>query len=1618
MISRFFSRKISYFLSLLIFLNFFTVSGSFAGEWIEEVNKEFSGISVKLSEYPGFARLLEIITSKLQKALDEEGQFGKMKKIHIIEAQAKNMVVQPFQSSKATFEVAITIPFIQAAFKKASTQLDSKSIRPLEFQPFEENLSSAIDLGCQILAGGLAHEYGHRMDNQIKLANLFFSHSSQIDELSADQFALRLLRGAGFQPDSLIYTFEAIALESGSFEGFLASHPADDIRLSLARIGSTMDRFQKGFSTENSFALNREQQGAIISDLEKLRIKLPSEFEPFQKFSEQVKFFEKEMNKNPKLKKILEDFQQNGAQPPPYNENLIEVKVAKELLIEKDKLTKYYLKSLDLIEKIKKSGSPLPERHFALFQSGFESYQYIKFIDIVILRNSGLAWRLTNEEEEKFSSTFPLVTEEEKKQGYPNWIRKTVDPGENPLLAKALQVNEAIGGLYFYIDTILSEASRVQWYQKNFGEKYLLQPWPDFSSRGSCPSVLEILAYFNLKKDTIISDLNSLKNQSISRQYLSDLVQFKECDLLDTHSNDLLKWEPIASFIYANKADFIDLELSTISAQYDENGNVYEWSYFKIPWKVIFRILGKEAESELKQIATQVRENLLSAEFWEKVRENKTLKLQGEHRNYKLSDDHDWFDHLTQDLESSELKESMIKFISQHQLSETQVQSVLGRTPFRYWFIEEDVFQGPKRSFDEFLEKWRESRQKWHVESFPIFLRQWDYAHNLGKSVLAEDFRIMRRWILEYNSHADLKTSILKFWFPFFIEDDGMYRKRVRSVSYKLAFFEFLQEMDRLKLWEFEEIFNEFKNIFLNRNNSKIWSDLKEDIVQFIKLNFDETQKIICKIWSNTNLEDQDFERQAKELFEFLKCAQREIFLKLRDNVLDNFERFSQHRDPVMLKEILINQIWYDTATEKSDHFLETHILKEVENFLKDPDLRFLELTERHYFYRQSLQHKFIERILEIEIKKIKESSGGTVSEEEIKSLLLHLGSINASSVFLDQLLERLAWELDIQSPEILKTFIEDRKTTIKSTLNESQLRGLSAVICEISSWSLDERFLILCFVLNPSNIEIEQILSSIFSQKTQKWHDFVPPHFCLKNWESLKKKLSEASDLEKFSLVEMLLKLGAPSLLEEKLDTISKDLLKLSDEQIRLLRAYLRSTPEFENSATLAYLLVMRETSARGIKSIFEIFSTVGIKTGQLAAIWNYFGDQSIADELSGLKDEAHAINEINKFGIIQGLMKNLAPEEFKKIKRVSRVLGRASLKTVVLLEVEGNSPGEISERVAHIRRPYAKAGVCSNIKAAHRFLDELEKEGFQKEVEATRALLYLVEAQLREELDPSLERLKTQRAAELFGDFNHPKTIRSGPATGWQVQVPTYIEDSAETQAMKAKLSESDVQVDMMELAQGVPFDQVIDPEIKQQAGHLIVQIALDGLFRKGCMNADPHRGNYLVDSDRRILYPVDFGQFEEGYVSDWCFVKDDLYLISELLRALANAPESQTNRNSPEWQIWVHSIARKSAPMALTQDLSREDEEAFSQSLLLALQNSPEQDPFILMMNALIQSGRMTPRKQLFGFFKGLLVLQKENYVSPEEFRNLLQEKMTRLLQKKAPCLLMDSIFGGCS
>lgn len=627
---------------------------------------------------------------------------------------------------------------------------------------------------------------------------------------------------------------------------------------------------------------------------------------------------------------------------------------------------------------------------------------------------------------------------------------------------------------------------------------------------------------------------------------------------------------------------------------------------------------------------------------------------------------------------------------------------------------------------------------------------------------------------------------------------------------------------------------------------------------------------------------------------------------------------------------------------------------------------------------------------LESEVSKLE---GRSVSKEDYQRFLDSLNELAShDSAERDHFIEETLWRLHIEDPEIVQ-LAQDAKSTNWRKANPKTIQWLSTHGSLTNDLTPDQRLRLADYLADPMGKPFPAGIEAVFDRRFEEAEGEIGgfigessvaqarERYRLAGKNQINSFARESTPNEKIPVIEMLFTAGdAPLMTQPHFpERLIREHLGYTPGSVpeKVLLSYLRSLPPQERSVTLAFLLSRKGEKGSGLKPIFEVFQTVGIKAGQLGALWKLFGTEA-SDELRDLKDNA---SPMEKAEILRIMRETLSPQELSQISHLKALIGSASIKAVILLQLENGQEG-----VMMLRRPFAAEQIHSNLARARGFLTELKKTGVEFDYLAMNAMIDTVEDQLADEILFTQEAKNIAQAHEIFEHFNDEL---AKDLDGWRFKVPQVLEGFGVYDNLL-----------FVEKADGTTLNQVPQSPEREKVSKIVVTASFRGLFRQGWFNADGHAGNWLMNSDTRVIYPIDFGQAETFEKSGLFFRADEIYHLAQFLKATL-----AKNKSS----IIKHGLALTET-RAPTPSQRQRLEHAVSAVLSRPLSL---EDRALSLVSAFSESDLKIMRKVSFGALKGLVTLEQEKFVSTEEFNQMTRKEVTRILLRKAPLLVLDKM-----
>lgn len=606
-----------------------------------------------------------------------------------------------------------------------------------------------------------------------------------------------------------------------------------------------------------------------------------------------------------------------------------------------------------------------------------------------------------------------------------------------------------------------------------------------------------------------------------------------------------------------------------------------------------------------------------------------------------------------------------------------------------------------------------------------------------------------------------------------------------------------------------------------------------------------------------------------------------------------------------------------------------------------------------------------------------------------------------------DQLLEKLAWAHNL-SGEKLDELIEKRKSTNWRKLSPSHLRYNGAISEVVKSLSQEDRMSLIDYLVRGQEAEknLDNIILKIKKSVNTTFSRSISLASRVQYFpiEELDFKLAEARSaivtwvnhslpVQRVPIIEYLLVVGEKSIDSNELlmSRLKKNYLGLdaqSSESI-FLQAYLDIVPSHEKNLILSYFMVNRDNREGGKLNLAYIlesmFGTPGIKFGQLAALYNLFGDE-YTQQLTSLYNKA---NPMTKVEIELILKKNLGADFYQKnIKRIIKILGSASVKVVVLVEMMDDTFAAVM-----IKRPSVYAQTKTNMLMSKMYLKRLKHYALESNDPLMQPLIESMEDQIFDELDFKIE-TKNITASKAMVE----KIMKSSANafSGWTISVPSVLTKIPVTedvfglsavQGVSAKDYFSDSNVSMKE---------------KNIVGKSMVTVALRMLFLFGQFDPDRHPGNWMIDEKNKVIHFIDAGQLASFPFSKSVIRFDGRLAIAQFLDALSKD-------NSKE----IVRAAMNLRPVGINSFI---DEKLAVNEVdrVLALKQATAGDTLKEVIRSLYRAGIKLDGLYTFGALKGLMTLAGSNYVSFSELQVILKNEIVKLYVKKAPVIIAQKLL----
>ncbi|OFZ27438.1 MAG: hypothetical protein A2381_02770 [Bdellovibrionales bacterium RIFOXYB1_FULL_37_110] len=687
-------------------------------------------------------------------------------------------------------------------------------------------------------------------------------------------------------------------------------------------------------------------------------------------------------------------------------------------------------------------------------------------------------------------------------------------------------------------------------------------------------------------------------------------------------------------------------------------------------------------------------------------------------------------------------------------------------------------------------------------------------------------------------------------------------------------------------------------------------------------------------------------EKKFEKLYAYLKATINPYELNGKKNMYSNISSIRRIKDraveivegiavPLEKQMKLVGLISITGGTEKTDNFFKKqHDLKNRKPLSREQSDILDRLLRQGAIEDRELQVDLAQRLIKDKLRFLKNTNYTTKQVTDLVNEFDQL--VPSASLKKDKVLENIGWQLDLaNTPDGLKIlkYLEDSKSTNWRRINSASV--LWATFAADNFQYLDEagRYDLIDYLTNPkSKIPPVAVLNAV-KQAAIRQAAEVAQGFDLNIDKFSKNKLLRSMEeaitfraveyiktlprltpIEKVPLVESILTGGErPLITEEGKDAtwdIGKRFLNTEYDNVegKLMKSFLEIIPPLSKAAHLAYLICHNGPGKSKITALFQLLGPSAIKKGQIAPYLLSIDDPQIIKDLLKLQD---ASDPMTLFEIRSIMEKLLSPEQLKRIK-IIKILGSASLKTVLLVKIDGK------EAVMALQPGNAESRIANGVDMDRKLLARMKVNGLEEIASAFDVFVEPNEKQLEEELDMRKEAAKIKKTQEVIsaiakdmGDTLNGWTIESpGLIDGFEPQKQLLVMEYAKGITMRRLLKADDIlkqkelrtdgKPEQKELrTDGKPEQKVLAPasnslkakykDSVKKVGQISNEIALRTLFSYGYYNPDGHPGNVLVDLKGKTISFIDPAQAESFDIKGGMFTSNEMYQISQLLRAL---------------------------------------------------------------------------------------------------------------------------------
>lgn len=1417
-------------------------------------------------------------------------------------------------------------------------------------------------LFIKMLIGALAHEMAHPIDYVAKDSLHKRDTSQQLIEVRTDADAARLVRATNLEDDSVIIALTTLGehdAETGWKKAVIAaasSHPEEQVRLGAQRIYLTVNRFENGDGTLIPLVVDVQ---SMLAELDRITYL----FDPYHLG----------LKKRWSLEQLITEIEMmfNGKIPNRYKKvidlryNFLFTRLI-EKLNELEKVSDKDLKRVATLYARYISGKygNDDDAGFSFYEEGYNEYQK-KYIGSE--RAQVLALKLPLFRTQRFQQMFLTAIEEQVPMSIENahadkrykLSEKHIGIFRGLESTGVLRLEESGKALDPYIKAAIK--NRIQTKYLNYMWSQIPHMIENFSAEDQIRLSLEYRLQFKKllsPAERVLAELESV----VIRDNIYMFLQPKEDYRHWVHDKESMQnLRAIAEVIWSDRHIHL---LAGIISNHGKNN-----------WSMIFSLLGMTEEQGLQELKESFKKFTSSAAYVALLEQ--LLKM--DEKDVKKLKSHDtfrshrnplpWADlslvpfasgEMNPHFKSKELKsfaEQSFGFAMRLKLKEGNVQQEFLAEMNRHFLLEAKNLTAAK------------------VQSI---YKQAHLDVKREKTDGLYDQREVTQAIINLPIPAEQKQKILRSLFL-------NYRPSEKNVVYSgFAFVAWMSDRSPEKT----------KDVL----NLLVKSGTLKSISQF----FDEASKVTKEIDKDgSNLIPKEYYNaitilgeellaeasqisRAEELVEFTRITldpwRLTRYVRLEASNRRRYIRLIRQKIIAKVAELKPTiqqqrQIFWSLTAAGGTRETDTYLTK-IRSTMGEKDLQ--NCLDNNRLESTKLKVSVLNDLQKTIVYKLKKSFDEKEFVQALEDIKKH---VPENSGYKDDCIESLVWSLNIDSIKSLG-LAESYKSLNWKTASSNGVKFASFFSEKLKNSSEEVRDALINYFRDPRETDFPKVLDEELLRISKGFSAIIDERQDEVYGEMRSRLESFALDLTREERVPILDNLlHAPGQDPENDVNAQKRIankflgFKPGSLNEAGLLAYLRTVPTHERTITLAYILSVSSNEKQSVLPIFEAFQAVGKKIGQFAATWKVFNEE-ITEELQTLKDRARPLSKLE---IIKLLKARLSKEEFNKFK-VKRILGTASLKVVVEIELSDGTLGVVA-----IRFPKAEQVTPSNLKRAKDYLSNVGDEISDGMASLFKQFMGAAGEQLQDEMKFKREVKYMKEAALFFERVNQRLTGNNN----WKFNVPGLLPGFK-------------VRDDMffMQKVTGVPFYELKDPVVRDHVGKMIVEAAVSGLFRDGVFEPDRHRGNILIDEKTKTIHQIDLAQWQTSQVTTDSLQRDERLHLAQLLLAL--------DQGNVGLSLNMALYLSKDGGLNLTPDLQT--------WMMRAIQNlfstkKDFEDRLIGLVKIFGDANIPMQKNFLAGHLKGLLVLKAEGYVSAERFREIITRYVAEVLQSKMPLVGQD-------